>query len=311
MERIGTFDILKGFGILLMIVAHTFGPGNMLWNFIYAFHIPLFFIVTGYFYKEHPIQQLLTKNIKQLLVPYIVMCFTVIILTQIRQPHPIKTDISSIFIGMGPGWFLLALFLVRIFFYYILYAFKNGYLAISFLISTSTSIISYYYSMPSFLSFFPSLLSLFFVAIGYYIRVHSLLYYNYRYPFIFLILGILCWLFTSYYGQVEMSQCVFKFSIIDFCGSLGGTYIFYKLSQLIDKKQSLFRNILLYTGRYSIVILFFHSIDYCVPLWHNIEPFFSSSLFLFVVLAIRLLVVSTCVFFSLHSNYLRTFFCIK
>ncbi len=239
------------------------------------------------------------------------MCVIVIILTQIRQSHSIKTDISSIFNGMGPGWFLLALFLVRFIFHYILYAFKKEYLAISLLISTSISIMAYYYNMPSFLSFFPALLSLFFVAIGYYIRVHSLLEYNYRYPLKFLILGILCWLFTSYYGQVEMSQCIFKYSFIDFCGSLGGTYLFFNLSQLIDKKQSLLKNILLYTGRYSIVILFFHSIDYCVPLWHKIDPLFQSAVFLFVVLAIRLLVVSTCVIITLHSNYLRNFFSIK
>lgn len=311
MERIGTFDIIKGFGIILMIVAHTYGPGNMLWNFIYTFHIPLFFIVTGYFYKEHTIQQLLTKNIKQLLVPYIAMCFIVVILTQIRHPHNIKSDISYIFNGMGPGWFLLALFLVRISFHYILYAFKDKYLVISLLISTSISIIAYYYNMPSFLSFFPSLLSLFFVAFGYYIRVHSILEHDYRHPIIILTIGILCWLLTSYYGQVEMSQCIFKLSVIDFCGSIGGTYIIFRLSRIIDQKQGLLNKTLLYAGRYSIVILFFHSIDYCVPFWHQIEPFFPSSIFLFVVLAIRFLFVSACVFFTLHSKHLRTFFCIK
>lgn len=37
MERIGTFDILKGFGIILMIVAHTYGPNYLIWDFISAF----------------------------------------------------------------------------------------------------------------------------------------------------------------------------------------------------------------------------------------------------------------------------------
>ena len=47
-ERLAIFDILKGIGILLVIVGHTFmkeiGP------YILAFHMPLFFIVAGYFF---------------------------------------------------------------------------------------------------------------------------------------------------------------------------------------------------------------------------------------------------------------------
>ncbi len=55
MGRIEAFDILKGIGIILMIVAHTYGPDSVIWNFIYAFHLPLFFIVTGFFYKQKPL----------------------------------------------------------------------------------------------------------------------------------------------------------------------------------------------------------------------------------------------------------------
>ena len=47
--RDATFDMLKGIGILLVIIGHTFmkeiGP------YIQAFHMPLFFMVAGYFFK--------------------------------------------------------------------------------------------------------------------------------------------------------------------------------------------------------------------------------------------------------------------
>ena len=49
--RNATFDMLKGIGILLVIIGHTFmkeiGP------YIQAFHMPLFFMVAGYFFKLH------------------------------------------------------------------------------------------------------------------------------------------------------------------------------------------------------------------------------------------------------------------
>ena len=63
MERNETFDILKGFGIILMIMANTYGPSNISRGFIYAFHMPLFIIVAGYFYQQKPISEPLKTNL--------------------------------------------------------------------------------------------------------------------------------------------------------------------------------------------------------------------------------------------------------
>ena len=114
MGRIEVFDILKGIGIILMIVAHTYGPDSVIWGFIYAFHLPLFFIVTGFFYKQKPLFQLINSNYNQLLLPYLTLCVIVSILTQIRQSHDILIDIDKTLNGMGPGWFLLAIFWARL-----------------------------------------------------------------------------------------------------------------------------------------------------------------------------------------------------
>ena len=311
MERNKSFDILKGFGIILMIVAHTYGPNRIIWDFIYTFHMPLFFIVTGYFYKQKPISELLKKNYNQLLVPYLTLCIIVTILTQLRQPHIIQSDIKSTLYGMGPGWFLIALFLARLEFHYILKFFPIKYLFVSFLISSCICLIAYYLELPSFLSFFPSLVSLYFVAIGYYARTHSSLDFTEKHSYISLFVGLILWLTTSLFGKVEMSQCIFKLSVLDFFGSLGGTFLVYKLSQIIDSRCYRTKNILSRAGKYSLVIFFFHCIDYCVPVWYIIEPYLPSSILLFVILIIRLLFVSICVIITLRIKWLRFFFKIK
>ena len=309
-QRIESFDIMKGIGIILMIVAHTIGPDNRLWDFIYAFHMPLFFVVAGYFYKQDTLPKLLKKNRNQLLIPYIVLCIIVIFLSQIRHPHNITSDIVSAFNGMGPGWFLLAMFMVRIEFYYILKIFPNYYLILSLFISTIVCFIAHYHDIPSFLSFFPSLVSLFFVAIGYYIRIHSLLEFDKKYPYIYISLGLIFWFITSIFGKVEMSHCIFKLSIIDICGSVGGTFLVYKLSKFIDNSNNRIKNIISLAGRCTLVILFFHSIDYCIYVWYIFEPLFSSSIRLFVILMFRLLFVAICVCITLHIKILRSFFSI-
>ncbi len=181
MQRTDSFDILKGIGIILMIIAHTFGPNSILWDYIYAFHMPLFFIVSGYFYKTKPFFELSKKNINKLLIPYIVLCIIVIILNQIRQTHEITDDIKVALNGIGPGWFLLAMFMARFEFYFILKIYSKNYLLVSIITSTAVCLFCYYYNMPRFstlLSFFPSLASLVFIATGYFIRQHNLLSIN-------------------------------------------------------------------------------------------------------------------------------------
>ena len=317
-QRIESFDILKGIGIILMILGHTYGPDTKIFDFISSFHMPLFFIVTGYFYKQESFPILLKKNIGQLLFPYLACCVITIVITQIRLPHNITTDIRSTINGMGPGWFLLAMFLARLEIHFTLKYFPNYYLIISLIIATTICHFAYNHGIPFFLSFFPSLVGLFFISIGYYIRIQSLLEFAKKRSSLYLIVGLLFWLTTSIYGKVEMSGCIFKLSIIDFCGSLGGTLLFFMLSQFFDRSNYRIKPILSNAGRYSLVILFFHSIDYCVsiwyycvPIWDYINLYLPHSVLILLILLVRLLFVTVCVFITLKVKFLRKFFNIK
>ena len=50
-ERLLTFDIAKGIGILLVVFAHI-NHTPILLSYIYSFHMPLFFILSGMFFKK-------------------------------------------------------------------------------------------------------------------------------------------------------------------------------------------------------------------------------------------------------------------
>ena len=49
-NRIEAFDIAKGLGILIMVMGHT-GFGTTFDKIIHTFHMPLFFFISGYFYR--------------------------------------------------------------------------------------------------------------------------------------------------------------------------------------------------------------------------------------------------------------------
>lgn len=66
--RIEYIDILKGFGIILVVLGHV-TLNSDLYHFIYAFHMPLFFIVSGMFLHDR--QGFIRKQAKNLLIPYL------------------------------------------------------------------------------------------------------------------------------------------------------------------------------------------------------------------------------------------------
>lgn len=75
-NRDKTIDVLKGIGIVLVVVGHTYGPFN---NFIYLFHMPLFFMASGYCmsgrYTDNTqgIKVLLFKRLRSLWAPYFIV----------------------------------------------------------------------------------------------------------------------------------------------------------------------------------------------------------------------------------------------
>lgn len=60
-NRIVSFDILKGGGILLVILGHIQIP-YMLKTVIYSFHMPLFFFVSGCFFRPIQFERVFCKK---------------------------------------------------------------------------------------------------------------------------------------------------------------------------------------------------------------------------------------------------------
>lgn len=50
-KRIDYLDIAKGIGIILVLVGHI-SKNDEINRFLYLFHMPLFFIISGMLYKE-------------------------------------------------------------------------------------------------------------------------------------------------------------------------------------------------------------------------------------------------------------------
>lgn len=71
-------DAAKGAGILFVIAGHVWWRPGPVHHYIYAFHMPLFFILSGYLVKSRPVLSLLVAQIRSLLVPFFAFCLLLI-----------------------------------------------------------------------------------------------------------------------------------------------------------------------------------------------------------------------------------------
>lgn len=73
MKRNTTIAILKAIAIILMVVGHAEAP-ELLTNFIYTFHMPLFFMAAGYFFDRKYLSQpsvFIGKRLRGLYIPFL------------------------------------------------------------------------------------------------------------------------------------------------------------------------------------------------------------------------------------------------
>ena len=73
MQRDSTASVVKAIGIIAMVVAHAECPGRLS-GFIYEWHMPLFFIVSGYFFSTRYLSDWSTfvkKRIKGIYIPFV------------------------------------------------------------------------------------------------------------------------------------------------------------------------------------------------------------------------------------------------
>lgn len=125
------FDILKGFGILLVFLGHSFILKGIdlteysLWNYyihklIYSFHMPLFFFISGFTVKRnYNLKQFYFSKVKRLLIPYIFINIIDFILRKSFQSlvNTSKLSLEEVFLfGGKTTWFVYTLFILLLIF---------------------------------------------------------------------------------------------------------------------------------------------------------------------------------------------------
>lgn len=134
-NRLGYIDIIKCVGIILMIMGHV-GFGSYFDHYIHAFHMPIFFIVSGYLWKNNKkFRDFALRKVQTLLIPWILF---LIIQTawEVVLGASISKQINMIISGKTGIWFLTAMFIGEMLFYWIMQV-KNNYIRTLIVITVS------------------------------------------------------------------------------------------------------------------------------------------------------------------------------
>ena len=84
-KRDQTWDIVKGIGIILVVIGHSGCPAYLK-HFIYLFHMGLFFFISGMFLSNpnlNNLKQFTQKKLNRLYIPFIITGIILVLLHNI------------------------------------------------------------------------------------------------------------------------------------------------------------------------------------------------------------------------------------
>lgn len=121
MCRIDYIDVAKGLGILIVVLGHCLvfaglWSSNLFW-YIYAFHMPFWFVLSGMLYKKKDWASFITGKVSSLIIPfvsYFVLNMLIYALLTIFGATQYYYHCS-----FGAFWFLITLFIIVITHYYL------------------------------------------------------------------------------------------------------------------------------------------------------------------------------------------------
>ncbi|WP_076459669.1 acyltransferase family protein [Limosilactobacillus caccae] len=286
--RIIWVDIAKAIAIILMIIGHECSKKSII-AFIFSFHMPLFFMMSGY--TSSPIiswNQLLKKTKRNFINSWLLAAimitllgFEIVLFQHKNILSVLQLDLKGIFWGSNYGidhlnnvgvmWFLIVFFWAKFFYDFLQIIVPNNYNGLVLgILSYFAFVVSNNVWLPQALDIVP--IASLFMWIGAYLReIQSKLNFN-KYLISVVIIAIFIYWIAMIQNNVYIDMSVrhyplFIFSILE---AVAGTIIISFISNGISKNSSF--NFLKTIGRNTLAILCIHHLDLYWLWWGRYFP---------------------------------------
>lgn len=324
-SRLDYFDAAKGLAIIAVILGHcNLGLVN---SFVYSFHLPLFFIISGYFSNPcTTISHFTKKRFKQLIVPYLISSGIIVMMYTVDSyVHagywPSRTAFKNIVIAtlyasggevrlpwgnipsIGAIWFLPAIFIAQIIWRY---ALSKKY---PFLLMLVIAFIGYYSSKTIWLplSIQAGMTCCVFIFVGSFIRSRNIDFSSYsRSDAACTLVCLAVWCINViFFPHFYLVNNHMQGGALNMIGGVCASLLIIKFCPFIQQLSCSLYSFLKWCGIHSLIILCCHNIDMmCCKPYHvcNILGFDNYN----EIVALRLLVgamASTATYVYAHKVY--------
>lgn len=321
--RIEFVDLAKGFCILLVVFYHITDFYKLeipFGDFFKAFRLPLYFFLSGMFFKEYSgLWNFCKRKINKLLIPFLFWLLMSFVLAYFVNAFGVKMwtsflykPISVTLVGVlkgsypnAPIWFLLCLFEVNILFYVCLKLCSSNLnktiqiIFFSFMLA-SVGILLWWFHIRLPLNIDSSFTALPFFMFGYVISRKTNLLTPQKWdkylPFLIILFFSIVCVYSPFYSLKNNN--LNKFAVITMypCGLLGTLGVIF-LSKWIK-----YIPVIVWWGRYSIMLLVSHV--YIYYFIASVIPYFSRQNSSWGVLSLNML-ITLCICSILIPFYKR------
>jgi fucose 4-O-acetylase-like acetyltransferase len=297
-NRLAYIDIARGIGILLVVLGHTLAEANyhvqnsavlFLGRLIYSFHMPLFFFLSGVFFRpEIRFLDLLKRRFDSLLKPYL---FTVFLVYFVSVFYDKALGLSTALVRIAKAlygnsyylelywsqiWFLPILFAINLFafgFYIIFKRLPAWTMFLGLLLTLAVGILTINWFMPLRLALFGRNLELnglpfsldlvlvcgFFFLLGR--EVYNRIPMEVFSPLWVLVVSgvIMLALNLAFPATLGLNFRVYESPVFNTLEALAGIVFVMSLSQWIEKWGGWASRAFQYYGKISLIVLIFHS----------------------------------------------------
>lgn len=268
-NRIDWIDQTRGLSILLVVYAHNF---PIFEEYIYTFHVPLFFLISGFFHSIIQNSNSILKRFKSVMIPYflwsiLLFLFWVFLGRFYGESANFDLSVVNNFIGVFysqggreymdwgiPMWFLPAIFLTFILFS-LIQKIKILYLRLIALVVLIVVgfVLPYLFQIHFIWSFDVALVALIFYSLGFYFKSYLINLSEKQSWFFILIFGIIHFSLFRLNSKVDMYRSIYGNEFLFIINGVSGT-IFYLM---LIKSIPIFK-FLSYIGKSTIPILALH-----------------------------------------------------
>ncbi|MBP5645571.1 MAG: acyltransferase family protein [Bacteroidales bacterium] len=272
-QRDQTFDIMKGIGILLVLLGHVY-EWKTIGHLIYSFHMPMFFIVAGYFAKGY--DQVADRGAtlrgyaRRLLPPFLLVAvmnigwmlflsvtrhdWTPAIFMGLSYLYSDTTDWATPWgnLHLGITWFLLTLFWAKALFLY-LSRWPGWRIVISLVLAlVALGVHRLVPHTPWCLVL--SLTALPLVSLGYEWRRIQL-------PVWAICLLVATWVAALIFSRLDMFGYDWGIYPLSLIGACGGTWLLYAFCRLCARHLPAMGRVFAWLGTASLAILCMHDFE--------------------------------------------------